>query len=85
MSTFCPLSLIVLVRNDPQPELLPGLADTIIEAEEHQSHDDCPGGERRRKMDRIQGSNRFAGKRLPGALHNLWGDAQDLPARCRRG
>jgi hypothetical protein len=35
-------------------------------------------------MDRIERSDRFAEKGLPGALHNLRRDAQDLPLRCRR-
>ena len=35
-------------------------------------------------MDRIQRSNGFARKRLPGALHDLGRDSQDLPLRCRR-
>jgi hypothetical protein len=76
---------VILVRNDSQPEFLPGLAQTIIDAEEQQSRDRRPGSERRRKMDRIERSNRFARKRLPGALHDLWRDTQDLPVRCRRG
>lgn len=32
-----------LARNNVQPEFLSGLADTIIEAEERQSHDRCAG------------------------------------------
>jgi hypothetical protein len=74
----------LLVRNNVQPEFLPSLADTIIEAEKRQSHNRCPGHQRRREMDRIQRSNRFARKGLPGALHNLRRDPQDLPVGCRR-
>ena len=76
--------MFALIRNNVQPEFLPGLADAIIEAEERQSHDRSPGHERRREMDRIQCSNRFARKRLPGTLHNLRRDTQDLPVRCGR-
>jgi hypothetical protein len=75
---------IVLLRNDAQPEFLRSFADTIIEAEEHQSRDCCPGSEHGRKMDRIERSDRFAGKRLAGALYDLRPDVQDLPAGCGR-
>jgi hypothetical protein len=30
-------------------------------------------------MNRVQGSNRFAGKRLTGSVYDLWGDPQHLP------
>jgi hypothetical protein len=74
----------LLAGNDIQPEFLSGLADAIIEAQERQSDYRSPGYQGRREMDRIQRSNRFARKRLPGALHNLRRDAHYLPVRCRR-
>jgi len=73
-----------LVGNDVEPEFLPGLADAIIEAEQRQSDYRSPGYQCRSEMDRIQCSNRFARKRLPGALHNLRRNTQYLPVRCRR-
>ena len=73
-----------LVGNYVQPEFLPALADPIIEAEERQSHDRCPGHERRGEMHRIERSNGRARKQLTGVLHDLRRDAQDLPLRSRR-
>jgi hypothetical protein len=64
-----------LHRNDVQPEFLPCLAHAIIETQQLQSHDSGAGHQRRSEMNRIERADRFAGKRLPRALHNLRRDA----------
>jgi hypothetical protein len=60
-----------LQRNNVQSEFLPCLAHAIIETQQLQSHDGGAGHQRRSEMNRIERSNRFGGKRLPRALHNL--------------
>ena len=36
-------------------------------------------------MNRVQGPNRLARKRLTGSIDNLWGDPQDLPVSSSGG
>jgi hypothetical protein len=36
-------------------------------------------------MNRVQGSNRLARKRLTGSIHDLWGNPQDLPVSSSDG
>jgi hypothetical protein len=36
-------------------------------------------------VDRVEGPNGFAWKRLPGAIDHLTSDSQDVPMRCSSG
>jgi hypothetical protein len=55
------------------------LANPLVETQELESGDGGASDKRRSQMKRVERSNRFARKTLPGTFDDLWPDAEDVP------
>ncbi len=61
------------------------LPHSIIQAEKPKSPDGRTTHQKRGEVNRVQGPNRFARKRLTGSIDDLRGNPQNLPVSSRGG